>query len=68
MSYIVIFASDHEKAPHHAKRKHAYKTSRYLESIYLALGLKFIAIQERVDPKTGEGTKIMPSHNIFNKW
>lgn len=64
----LFFASDHEKSPHHAKRKHACKTSRYLEIIYLTLCVKFVAIQERVNPKTSEGTEIMPFHNIFNKW
>ena len=32
------------------------------------LGVKFVAIQERVDTETGEGTEMMPFHNIFNEW
>ena len=30
--------------------------------------MKFVAIQERVDTETGEGTEMMPFHNIFNEW
>ena len=37
-----------------------------LEIIYPTLGVKFVAIQERVDTETGEGTEMMPFHNIFN--
>ena len=48
-------------------REHV-ETSRYLEIIYPTLGVKFVAIQERVDTETGEGTEIMPFHNIFNEW
>ena len=48
-------------------REHV-ETSRYLEIIYPTLGVKFIAIQERVDTETGEGTEMMPFHNIFNEW
>ena len=44
------------------------ETSRYLEIVYPALGVKFVAIQERVDTETGEGTEMMPFHNIFNEW
>ena len=44
------------------------ETSRYLEIIYPTLGVKFVAIQERVDTETGEGTEMMPFHNIFNEW
>ena len=36
-------------------REHV-ETSRYLEIIYPTLGVKFVAIQERVDTETGEGT------------
>ena len=32
------------------------------------LDVKFVAIQERVDTETGEGTEMMPFHNIFNEW
>ena len=46
-------------------REHV-ETSRYLEIIYPTLGVKFVAIQERVDTETGEGTEMMPFHNIFN--
>ena len=45
-------------------REHV-ETSRYLEIIYPTLGVKFVAIQERVDTETGEGTEMMPFHNIF---
>lgn len=38
---------------------------RHLEIIYPTLGVKFVAIQERVDTETGEGTEMMPFHNIF---
>lgn len=48
-------------------REHV-ETSRYLEIIYPTLGVKFVAIQERVDNETGEGTEMMPFHNIFNEW
>ena len=48
-------------------REHV-ETSRYLEIIYPTLGVKFVAIQERVDTETGEGTEMMPFHNIFNEW
>src|SRR5699024_1382555 len=48
-------------------REHV-ETSRYLEIIYPTLGVKFVAIQERVDTETGEGTDMMPFHNIFNEW
>ena len=48
-------------------REHV-ETSRYLEILYPTLGVKFIAIQERVDTETGEGTEMMPFHNIFNEW
>ena len=48
-------------------REHV-ETSRYLEIIYPTLGVKFVAIQERVDTETGEGTEIMPFHNIFYEW
>ena len=41
---------------------------RHLEIIYPTLGVKFVAIQERVDTETGEGTEMMPFHNIFNEW
>lgn len=46
-------------------REHV-ETSRYLEIIYPTLGVKFVAIQERVDTETGEGAEMMPFHNIFN--
>lgn len=39
-----------------------------MEIIYPTLGVKFVAIQERVDTETGEGTEMMPFHNIFNEW
>ena len=32
------------------------------------LDVKFVAIQERVDTEIGEGTEMMPFHNIFNEW
>ena len=48
-------------------REHV-ETSRYLEIIYPSLGVKSVAIQERVDTETGEGTEMMPFHNIFNEW
>ena len=48
-------------------REHV-ETSRYLEIIYPTLGVKFVAIQERVDTETGEDTEMMPFHNIFNEW
>ena len=48
-------------------REHV-ETSRYLEIIYPTLGVKFVAIQERVDTETGEGTEMMPFHNIFYEW
>ena len=48
-------------------REHV-ETSRYLEIVYPTLGVKFVAIQERVDTETGEGTEMMPFHNIFNEW
>lgn len=48
-------------------REHV-ENSRYLEILYPTLGVKFIAIQERVDTETGEGTEMMPFHNIFNEW
>ena len=48
-------------------REHV-ETSRYLEIIYPTIGVKFVAIQERVDTETGEGTEMMPFHNIFNEW
>ena len=47
-------------------REHV-ETSRYLEIIYPTLGVKFVAIQERVDTETGEGTEMMPFHNIFKR-
>ena len=48
-------------------REHV-ETSRYLEIIYPTLGVKFVPIQERVDTETGEGTEMMPFHNISNEW
>lgn len=36
--------------------------------MYPSLGIRFIAIQERVDTQTGEGVEMMPFHNIFNEW
>lgn len=45
-------------------REHV-ETSRYLEIIYPTIGVKFVAIQERVDTETGEGTEMMPFHNIL---
>ena len=36
--------------------------------VYPSLGIRFIAIQERVDTLTGDGVEMMPFHNIFNEW
>lgn len=41
---------------------------RLTQVVYPSLGIRFIAIQERVDTLTGEGVEIMPFHNIFNEW
>ena len=40
----------------------------YLEMVYPALGVRFIAIQESVDTLSGAGTELMPLQNIFNEW
>ena len=44
------------------------EVGRYLEVVYPTRGVKFIAIQENVDTATGNGTEMMPFHNIFNEW
>lgn len=36
--------------------------------VYPSLGIRFIAIQERVDTLIGDGVEMMPFHNIFNEW
>lgn len=41
---------------------------RLTQVVYPSLGIRFIAIQERVDTLTGEGVEMMPFHNIFNEW
>lgn len=41
---------------------------RLTQVVYPSLGVRFIAIQERVDTLTGEGVEMMPFHNIFNEW
>lgn len=41
---------------------------RLTQVVYPSLGIRFIAIQERVDTQTGEGVEMMPFHNIFNEW
>jgi len=41
---------------------------RLTQVVYPSLGIRFIAIQERVDTLTGDGVKMMPFHNIFNEW
>ena len=40
----------------------------YLEIKYPTLGVRFIAIQENVDPLKNTGTEMMPFNNIFNEW
>lgn len=39
---------------------------RLTQVVYPSLGIRFIAIQERVDTLTGDGVEMMPFHNIFN--
>lgn len=41
---------------------------RLTQVVYPSLGIRFIAIQERVDTLTGDGVEMMPFHNIFNEW
>lgn len=41
---------------------------RLSQVVYPSLGIRFIAIQERVDTLTGDGVEMMPFHNIFNEW
>ena len=41
---------------------------RLTRVVYPSLGIRFIAIQERVDTLTGDGVEMMPFHNIFNEW
>ena len=41
---------------------------RLTQVVYPSLGIRFIAIQERVDTLTGEGVEMMPFYNIFNEW
>lgn len=38
---------------------------RLTQVVYPSLGIRFIAIQERVDTLTGDGVEMMPFHNIF---
>ena len=39
---------------------------RLTQVVYPSLGIRFIAIQERVDTLSGDGVEMMPFHNIFN--
>lgn len=41
---------------------------RLTQVVYPSLGIRFIAIQERVDTLTGDGVEMMPFYNIFNEW
>lgn len=41
---------------------------RLTQVVYPSLGIRFIAIQERVDTLTGDGVEMLPFHNIFNEW
>ena len=41
---------------------------RLTQVVYPSLGIRFIAIQERVETLTGDGVEMMPFHNIFNEW
>ena len=41
---------------------------RLTQVVYPSLGIRFIAIQEKVDTLTGDGVEMMPFHNIFNEW
>ena len=44
------------------------ETGRLTQVVYPSLGIRFIAIQERVYTLTGDGVEMMPFHNIFNAW
>ncbi|EOS69426.1 hypothetical protein C817_05884, partial [Dorea sp. 5-2] len=41
---------------------------RLTQVVYPSLGIRFIAIQERVETLTGDGVEMMPFHNIFSEW
>ncbi len=45
-----------------------WKWAGFTQVVYPSLGIRFIAIQERVDTLTGDGVEMMPFHNIFNEW
>ena len=42
--------------------------SRLTQVAYLPRGIRFIAIQERVDILTGDGVEMTPFHNISKEW
>ena len=41
---------------------------RLTQVVYPSLGIRFIAIQERVDTLTGDGVEMLPFYSIFNEW